>query len=295
MTVEYHADDYGISIKQCERILDCHREGRLNGISIMPNSDILEEAMELVRPYEDRIRYTVHLNVRDGKCNADPKKVPHLVDGNGRYNVSFGKYVLASYIPWMRKIYRKELGTEYRAQIKRLAPYFKDGNIRLDSHGHYHMVPVMFDAICDVIKEDGLNVTFIRVPRENVGLYLRHRKDIKDFKPVNFVKVAILNTFAKRNIRKYPEIFRKAKPYDFMGVMLSGHMSYDNVSPVYEEAIRLAKEAGNDIEILFHPGSVHEKDALAELNDEGRWFFVDPWREKEADALKRLPEVKAVS
>ncbi len=293
MNIEYHADDYGISLKQCERILDCHRAGLLNGISIMPNSDILEEAMELVRPYEDKIKYTVHLNVRDGKCNADPKKIPHLVDGTGRYNVSFGKFVLASYIPWIRNTYRKELRREYKAQIDRLAPYFKDGGIRLDSHGHYHMVPVMFDAICDVIRHDGLNVTFIRVPRENVGLYLRHRKEIKDFKPINFVKVAILNTFAKRNIRKYPEIFGKAKPYDFMGVMLSGHMSYENVSPVYDEAIRLAAKEGNDIEILFHPGSVHEKDALEKLNKDGRWFFVDPFREKEADALKRLPVVPA--
>ena len=94
-------------------------------------------------------------------------------------------------------------------------------------------------------------------------------------------------------IDEYPEIFGKAKPYDFMGVMLSGHMSYENVSPVYDEAVRLAKEAGHDIEILFHPGSVHEKDALAKLNEEGRWFFVDPFREKEADALKRLPEIEA--
>lgn len=291
MTVEYHADDYGISIKQCERILDCLRHGLLNGISIMPNSDILEEAMELVKPYEDKIKYTVHLNVRDGKSNADPKDVPHLVDKNGRYNVSFGRFVIASYIPWMRNTYRKELRIEYKAQIDRLLPYFKDGSVRLDSHGHYHMVPVMFDALCDVIRENSIDVSFIRVPRENLGLYLRHRKEIKDFKPINFVKVAILNTFAKRNIRKYPGIFGKAKPYDFMGVMLSGHMSYDNVMPVYEEAVHLAKNAGNDIEILFHPGSVHEKEALAELNEEGRWFFVDPWREKEADALKRLPEV----
>ena len=288
MKVEYHADDYGISLEQCERILDCHRKGRLNGISIMPNSDILEEAMELVLPYEKDIRYTIHLNLRDGKSNADPQKIPHLVDESGFYKVSFGKYVLASYLPWIRNIYRKELKTEYRAQINRLAPYFRGAGIRLDSHGHYHMVPVMFDSICDIIKEDRLNVTFIRVPRENVGLYLRHRKEIKDFKLINFIKVAILNFFAARNIRKYPAVFKKARPYDFMGVMLSGHMSYDNVRPVYKEAIRLAKDEGKDIEILFHPGSVHEKNALEKLNKEGRWFFVDEWREREADALKRL-------
>lgn len=289
MTVEYHADDYGISLEQCERILECCREGRLNGISIMPNSDILDEAMALLKPYEGKIAYTIHLNLRDGRSNASRDRIPHLVDKNGIYNVSFGKFVLASYLPWIRNIYRKELRIEYKAQIDTLAPYFGNGQIRLDSHGHYHMVPVMFDAICDIIKEYGLNVTFIRVPRENIGLYLRHKKEIKDFKFINFIKVAILNLFAARNMRKYPEIFRKAKPYDFMGVMLSGHMTYDNVFPVYDEAIRLSKEAGNDLEILFHPGAVHEKDALDKLNEEGRWFFVDPFREKEADALKRLP------
>ena len=121
---------------------------------------------------------------------------------------------------------------------------------------------------------------------------MKHRKEIKDFKAVNFLKVAILNIFAKRNMKKHPDIFAKAKPYDFMGVMLSGHMSYDNVYPVYDDAIRLAKKSGRNLEILFHPGSVHEKDALEGLNKEGRWFFVDKWREKEADALKRLPARK---
>lgn len=290
--IEYHADDYGISLEQCERILDCHKNGRLNGISIMPNSEILEEAMELIKPFEDKIAYTVHLNLRDGKSNAAPEKIRHLVNSGGIYDISFGKLVLASYLPGLRKIIRKEAGIEYKAQIERLRPYFKDGHIRLDSHGHYHMVPVLFDAIVDTIKKEGLDVTFIRVPRENIGLYLRHRKQIKDFKIINFVKVAILNTFAGRNMRKYPEIFKRAKPYDFMGVMLSGHMSYDNVKPVYREAIQLSEKAGTDLEILFHPGSVHEKDALEKLNDDGRWFFVDPWREKEADALKRLPIVK---
>ncbi len=74
-----------------------------------------------------------------------------------------------------------------------------------------------------------------------------------------------------------------------MGVMLSGHMSYENVMPVYDEAIELAKKAGHDLEILFHPGSVLEEEALNKLNSEGKWFFDDPWRAKEADALKRLP------
>lgn len=292
MTIEYHADDYGMSMEQCERILSCHRDGLLNGFSIMPNSDILEEAMKLAAPYENEISYTVHLNLRDGRSNADKEKIPHLVDKNGIYDISFGKLVIGSYLPWLRKTLRKELRIEFKAQIERLAPYFKDGGLRLDSHGHYHMVPVVFDAIADVIKGNDMDVTFIRIPRENVGLYLRHKKEIKDFKAINFVKVAILNTFARRNLKKYPDIFRKAKPYDFMGVMLSGHMSYENVLPVYEEAVYLAKEAGRDIEILFHPGSVREKEALSKLNPEGRWFFVDEWREKEADAMKRLPTLQ---
>ncbi|MBQ9359570.1 MAG: ChbG/HpnK family deacetylase [Lachnospiraceae bacterium] len=292
MTIEYHADDYGMSMEQCERILSCHREGLLNGFSIMPNSDILEEAMKLAAPYEDEISYTVHLNLRDGRSNADKEKISHLVDENGIYNISFGKLVIGSYLPWLRKTLSKELRIEFKAQIERLMPYFKDGRLRLDSHGHYHMIPVVFDAIVDVIKENGMDVTFIRIPRENVGLYLRHKKEIKDFKAINFVKVAILNTFARRNLKKYPDIFSKAKPYDFMGVMLSGHMSYENVFPVYKEAVRIASKAGRDIEILFHPGSVREREALAKLNPEGRWFFVDEWREKEADAMKRLPALQ---
>ena len=42
----------------------------------------------------------------------------------------------------------------------------------------------MFENDERIIKEDGINVTFIRVPREKTGLYLRHWKEIMDFKRI---------------------------------------------------------------------------------------------------------------
>ena len=32
----YHADDFGVSLEQSEKILSCYQEGALNSISILP-------------------------------------------------------------------------------------------------------------------------------------------------------------------------------------------------------------------------------------------------------------------
>ena len=61
--IEYHADDYGLFPTQSHRILDCHRNGNLNGISVMPNSPYLGECMSDMYGFSDEVAVTVHLNL----------------------------------------------------------------------------------------------------------------------------------------------------------------------------------------------------------------------------------------
>lgn len=44
--IEYHADDYGLCPAQSREILDCYTDGRLNAVSIMPNSPLTTEEKE---------------------------------------------------------------------------------------------------------------------------------------------------------------------------------------------------------------------------------------------------------
>lgn len=289
MIVEYHADDYGLFPAQSRRILDCYENGALNGISIMPNSPYLAETMQWIAPYRDKIAVTVHLNFMEGTALAGRDVVPDLVDANGNFSIGFGRLLLISYCPPLKRKYQAEVKAELKAQIQACLPYLDTAHVRLDGHGHYHMLPVIFDALAELIAEEGWQVDFIRVPMEDVAMYRRHRKEIHDFKFINYVKVAILNHLGRRNLRKHPELFRSAKPYYFCGVMLSGHMSWENVAPFLEDAKATAKSRGQNLELLFHPGAVLEEEDIARLTSKDDvTFLTSNWRAKEADALKRL-------
>lgn len=281
--VEYHADDYGLFPTQSERILKCHQKGKLNGISIMPNSDSLEICMELLRPYQKEIAATVHLNLMEGKGVCPPEEIPLLTDPAGTLKGSFCGLLLHSFLPG-RKKYREQLKKEIREQIFRLMPYLPEGQpLRLDGHAHYHMIPVVFDAMMDVIREEKLNVSYIRIPREYPMLYLRHWRKLKDFPVINLAKVAILNLLTWRNERKYRDYLQSLTRNVFLGVFLSGHMYRESVEAVLPDAIRLAGKLGWGIEILAHPGGVYEeRDAERLTSEQDVQFLSSRCREREA-------------
>lgn len=281
--IEYHADDYGLFLTQSQRILACYDGGRLNGVSVMPNAGDLAACMELLRPKQDKIALTVHLNFMEGKSLSGREKAPLLTDEDGNLNCSFGKLLLRSYLPG-REAFRQQLKAEIYAQIRAVAAYQKAGAaLRLDGHAHYHMTPVVFDALMDVIREDELSVSYIRMPYEYVGLYLRHVNQLKDFTPINLVKVLILNVLVLRNRRKYRQYLEKLEQKLFLGVFLSGRMYRENVEPLMQDALALAGKKGWNLELLAHPGGVYEEKDIARITNKSDIHFLTcQFRNKEA-------------
>lgn len=281
--IEYHADDFGLFPTQSRRILDCYRTGVLNGVSVMPNSEYLGECMEHLRPFQKEIAVTVHLNLIEGHSLCTPEEVPLLADQNGVFRASFGNLLIHSFLP-DRKAYREQLKKEIRAQIHAVkSVQGEETPLRIDGHAHYHMLPVVFDALMDVIREENLDVSYIRVPREYPSLYLRHWKELQDFSPINLVKVTILNVLAARNLRKYRDYMANLKQAVFLGVFLSGRMYRENVAPILPDAIALAKKRGCGIEVLAHPGGVYEDADIAKLtHPDDVAFLTSEFRKKEA-------------
>lgn len=213
--IEYHADDYGLFLSQSKRILECHTRGKLNGISILPNSEDLEACMALLEPFRNEIAMTIHLNLFEGKCLTSPRK--GVTDPDGTLRGSFAKLLIRSYLPG-RKALKQWLKGELRAQIRAVAAYLPEGEaVRLDGHAHYHMLPVAFDALMEVIEEDGLKVSYLRIPRERLSVYQKHLHQLHSFAPVNLVKVMILNLLAWRNERKYRDYLDTLEKRLFLG------------------------------------------------------------------------------
>lgn len=290
--IEYHADDYGMFPVQSRHIIDCYHNGALNGISIMPNSPYLKECMDAIEDIRSKLFVTVHLNLVEGEPLTGGK-AGHLIGKDGNFHIGFGKLLFVGFVPVLRRIYYKQIRNEVEAQILACEPYM-NGKYRLDGHVHYHMLPLVFDAMMDVIKRHDLQVSYIRFPREELEIYRRGAGKIKDIKAINVIKVMVLNTLARRNQRKHRNqlkalgIERKL----FVGVMLSGHMFYDNVKECIARAADIMSGKGfSDMEILFHPGDVTEPSEVRQLTSPDDMDFLNVNsnnRAKEAEALRKF-------
>ena len=263
--IEYHADDYGLFPAQSQEILDCCINGRLNAVSIMPNSPYLAECMELLWPYQGRLKTVVHLNFFEGHCLCPPEQVPHLADARGIFTCSFGKLLLAGF-SFRRKEYGQQLREEIRAQIHEVQQYLTPGTpLRIDGHAHWHMLPVVFDSLIQVLQEEKLAVEYIRFPDEKLSLYLRNRGKLSSFKLINLVKAVVLKVLVVRNRRKYRRDLASMEDRLFLGVALSGNMTLQNVRAILPDAIQEAEEKGRGIELLAHPGGVYLPEDIAQL------------------------------
>lgn len=288
--IEFHADDYGLFPAQSQEILDCIQNGCLNGISVMPNSPHLSECMEMLRPYQKGLSIAVHLNFMEGHSVCAPEQVNLLTDSHGIFNVSFEKFLLISCLPNKRE-YQRQLCREISAQIHALIPYLEpDRALRIDGHVHYHMVPMIFDSLIQVIEEEKLNVEYIRIPREQCSIYWRIKGMAMRIKLINWLKVLILNVLAHRNRKKYGETLSKTEDKLFLGVALSGNMSYANVSAILPEAVKEADKRGQAMEILAHPGGVYAPSDVAQLtNPSDIAFMTSNMRKKEKEMFCTLP------
>lgn len=286
--IEFHADDYGLFLAQSRRILNCSSNGCLNGTSIFPNGRDLDSCLSLLSGQD--LLLTIHLNLMQGQCLARPNDVSLLVNESGIFRVRFSQLLFS---PFTGKYssYKKQLKIELSAQINRILPYLEQNHlpVRLDGHAHWHMIPVVFDALMELIEENHYHVTYIRIPSEPIGLYWRNLPKIIPFPLVNIIKMFLLRLLAHRNCRKWSAVLSDLERKVFLGVLLSGCFDIRRMSALLSDAKLYAKKHSAGLEILAHPGSVHEPEDISHItNQNDLRFFTSPAREVEANSLLHI-------
>ncbi len=287
--IEFHADDYGLFPEASRRIIECANDGYLSGISIMPNSPRLEECMEILKKEcKKELKLTIHLNLVEGKPLSPAEEVPDLINEEGNFDISFEEILLANIIPGTKSDIKAQIKTEFKRQIDNCLKYFPEGKgIRLDSHRHYHCIPLIFDIIDELIKEEDYDVTSVRITREKPEFY----KGILKFeylKPINVVKAILLNTLCFVDKIKHGDLYSLYNS-DFSGVMFSGHMTYKNLVRILKNISSNRDAFKENIELLFHPGAVLEEedaDLITDASDAS--FMTSGMRLKEGEAVKRV-------
>mgnify|MGYP004616052121 CR=1 FL=1 len=288
--VDIHADDFALSENSDRDILQLCSEEKLDSISIIPNLECFENAaanfLSVQEKSDKKILVSVHLNFMEGKCCAEKSFVPDLVDSEGFFTASWGKLFIWNYIPLMRRKIKLQLKTEILAQIKKCldANIIDKNAIRIDSHQHPHMIPVVFEALKEVVLElenDGCKIEYIRNTEDPIFLY-----GGKDIFSMNTVKCLILNFYSIK-VRKY--LVSKKLPVNYLcGVYFSGKMD-SRLKKVLPKFIKKAEKQERNIELLFHPGTMLKSELTSEFKKEGfNEFHLSENRKIEYNTLKEF-------
>lgn len=210
VTIDIHADDFGESVHASRDILDCLKDGKLNSISVLANMSCFEECVNMYRREQDEFvwqpKISVHLNLLEGISLAGAENVPDLVNRDGHFKLSWEKLFLFPF--FLLAISLKSVKKEIELQIKTVVDAFPELSfkaIRIDSHQHTHMIPVVADALFEVIGEQKWQPEYIRDSREPMMPFLKKISLYKTFRPVNFIKNMLLkfcSSIQKRGSKK---------------------------------------------------------------------------------------------
>ena len=168
--IYFCADDYGISKSSNTRIEECLKKGVLNKISVLPNGDVSDFKERLLG---ENIKLSLHLNLVEGCPLSKKEDVSLLVTDKGFFKHSFiGLFFLSLF--GNRRLLEKQLYNEIKAQIDFWKNKMGEHTpILIDSHQHTHMIPVVADALFEVIGEQKWQPEYIRDSREPMMPFLK--------------------------------------------------------------------------------------------------------------------------
>lgn len=288
--VLFHADDYGINKKQSERILSCYKRGVLQSVSILANSPAVEECAAML---PDGISKAIHINFAEGMCLSDPAEIPLLAGKNGKFRQTFLKLLILSV--FRKKELKEQVKTEAGAQIRKVLMLLpQEYKLRIDSHRHYHMIPAVFDGICAACMQSGREVEYLRIPNEQMRIYIHTPRLLKYIKPVNLIKICVLKAcllWDRPIARKYG---LDKKSGSFAGLMFTTQMKMQYVLPMLSclkkyGYFEKGRNKRTNIEILFHPGGIKPGEGYLDYgNKPMEKFYSGKGRWMEADTLKEL-------
>ncbi|MCM1182334.1 MAG: ChbG/HpnK family deacetylase [Roseburia sp.] len=292
--VWYHADDYGVTVEQSKRILECYREGALNSISVLPNSDALGEALTLLDEADPdaRIRRVLHLNFVEGKPLAGAEQVPLLADKDGYFDKSFPWFFVRNALKHgtARRRLMEQIKSEIAAQLRAVTRECDYRITAIDSHQHYHMLPIVMDSLMEVLAEaefGDLDIRAIRVPVDPTAPLLHNAAWRRRVPLMNWVKWLILRIYTRRG-RKRIQACGMAAPV-FFGIFFTCEMRWEVVKALLPAYRDYADKRGAQLELMFHPGNLTAAYELLDArNKELENFYMSDNRYLEAQCLKQL-------
>ena len=196
-------------------------------------------------------------------------------------------YFFKSSYTSVRNELRKQLSTEIQAQIQKLYHAMpSDYVLCLDSHQHSHMIPVVWDALCDVVLWNHYPVQYIRISREPLAPYLSTPALYHTYPPVNLIKNVIIQ-FCTWYTKRHPIIPMKGNYY-LWGLIMGGSMDAERINRLMDKFQKYGQDP-NTLELLFHPGIILPEELSPEYNNpDFKAAETSPRRRAEYESLMKL-------
>lgn len=305
--VDIHADDYALSVNTSKDILSCMQKGQLDSISILSNMSCFQECMDLLYQAIPNLpflpRMSVHLSFVEGYSLAGGGHHGSLpIKGdNNLLGLSWGRLFMLSCLPWKRRETKGQLKREIKMQIEAAQAAINHAiktagehgipcaqkYMRIDSHQHTHMIPIVWEALIEVIEEEHYKVEYIRNSKEMLGAFVSKVSLWKSYRPVNFVKNILLSLYSHK-VDRYAKTHNLEQMY-IWGLVMSGHMDYDRIVKLHPGITAKAKKDSRVLELLFHPGRMLPGEVTEGIDGKAaKDFYLHKDRHVEMDAVSRI-------
>lgn len=228
-----HADDFGLSERVNEGILQAHRHGILTSTSIIASGDAFDHAISLCKS-TPTLDLGIHLTLVEERPLLDSRQVPSLTDNNGRlfgHAKTFVKRYFAG------QVSKEELRSELEAQVEKVVSQ----GIRithLDGHQHLHVLPAVLDITVGLARK--YDIPALRIPGEALSTYMLRG-------PGGFSRLCellVLKMFCYVGNKR-----ELSSPESFAGFFFGGNLSRQNLLTVLQNLPRKGC-----CELMCHPG-----------------------------------------
>ena len=283
--IYFCADDYGMNNISSMHIKQCVDEGILNKVSVFPNFERVNS--EDIQKNKS-VRLSLHLNIVEGRCMADRGELNLITDKDGNFIHTFcGLFKLNLF-------HRKKLEAQLYKEIKAQVLYWKSilpqsTSFSIDSHQHTHMIPAVFRALIKVLRDEKIDLEYMRIPAEPLLPYIKTPSLYFTYNPVNIIKQLLLKflwLINKKTLKNY-----KISTSYFFGILFSGKMDEKRVRKILPKYKKLAEKNKMDIEVLFHPGYIDKSETdFKNKNIVFEKFYLSEDRKTEFDSVMKISE-----
>ena len=236
-----NADDFGYSRASNRAVLEGYLNGILKSASLMANGRAFDEAVNVVIPQCENLGVGIHLNIIEGQSICSDLST--LTDEDGNFNNSYLQLLIKSYNS-KEKDFLADVEREFRRQIEKIMS--KTNVTHIDSHVHVHSIPKIFEIVCRLAKEYGINQ--VRTQFEKPYIIPDLYKHLNRKYLVNLVKLFVLDIFTIFNEATVYKYGLKTNDY-LVGVIYTSMMEALTVS----YGVMAVNRNDITVEAIIHP------------------------------------------